>query len=154
MERVLRCRSGVQGTAQQRVVLLPPPRPGSSPHPPGSIQLFAHAPPMSARSRAFQALLVNLVGGGGGVGEGCGRCGFCTKLSLLILQDPEGMFHRTQCSCQRLKPQTLRIGMLRHSGSLKGSLILKPSPAHGNGMHQKAGSPIKPPDAGYFDVAA
>lgn len=91
---------------------------------------------------------------GGGVGEGCGRCGFCTKLSLLILQDPEGMFHRTQCSCQRLKPQTLRIGMLRHSGSLKGSLILKPSPAHGNGMHQKAGSPIKPPDAGYFDVAA
>lgn len=55
----------MQGTAQQRVVLLPPPRPGSSPHPPGSIQLFAHAPPMSARSRAFQALLVNLVGGGG-----------------------------------------------------------------------------------------
>lgn len=91
---------------------------------------------------------------GVGSGEGCGRCGFCTKLSLLILRDPEGMFHRTQCSCQRLKPQTLRIGMLRHSGSLKGSLILKPSPAHGNGMHQKAGSPIKPPDAGYFDVAA
>lgn len=88
-----------------------------------------------------------LVGRGGG-----GRV--CTKLCLLILQDPEGTFYRTQCSCQRLRPQTPRIGMPRHSGSLKSSLILKPSSAHGNGMHQKAGSPIKPPDTGYFDVAA
>lgn len=66
----------MQGTAQQRVVLLPPPRPGSSPHSPGSIQLFAHAPPMSARSRAFQALLVNLVGGGGEWRKGAGGAGF------------------------------------------------------------------------------
>lgn len=75
--------------------------------------------------------------------QGGQRGEVCTKLCLLILQDPEGTFYRTRCSCQHLRPQTPRIGMLRHSGSLKSSLILKPSPAHGNGMHQKAGSPFK-----------